>query len=323
VTFAIVYLVTLVSWPFAVVDVGLAQASTGNYWLYFLLTIATTMAAVAFELPLAVLYTVGAPALYGIIRATPAGGAASPDDTLLALLDSVYSILLGGAILILIAVLRFAAAGVDTAQQNALERYSHAVRQHATEAERVQVDSIVHDSVLTTLLSAARAFTPEAKALAATMAGNAIGHLREAVAVAPDSEATVSGDMVAQRIESAAASMSQSFEVRTHAEQWCLIPVHVAEAAYSATVQAMVNSLQHAGAGVDRWVDIRSFGHSSFSIAIGDSGAGFDPDLIPTERLGVRVSILERVASAGGEARIDTAPGEGTVVTLSWDGDAS
>jgi signal transduction histidine kinase len=315
--FAITYLIALISWPFAVVDV--AEATKDSYWLYFLLTIATTMASVALELPLAVGYTIGAPILYGLIRITPPGGHV---EIGLALLDSVYSILLGGSILVLIAVLRAAASGVDTAQQNALERYSHAVRHHATEAERVQVDSIVHDSVLTTLLSAARAFTPEAKALAATMAGNAIGHLREAVAVAPDSEATISGDMVAQRIVSAAESMSQTFTVRTFAKEWCFIPVHVAEAAYSATVQAMVNSLQHAGNGVERWVDIRSRGHQSFTIEIGDRGAGFDPDLIPTERLGVRVSILERVASAGGVAHIDTAPGAGTVITLSWDGDA-
>lgn len=319
IAFALVYLIALVSWPFAVLDIATAAEARPSYWLYFLLTIATAMASVSMDLPLAVLYTVGAPVLYGIIRITPPGGGV---EVGLALLDSVYSILLGGSILIMIAVLRTAASGVDTAQQNALERYSHAVRQHATEAERVQVDSIVHDSVLTTLLSAARAFTPEAKTLAATMAGNAIGHLREAVAVAPDSEATVSGEMVAQRIVSAADSMSQTFTVRTFAAEWCLIPVHVAEAAYSATVQAMVNSLQHAGPGVDRWVDVRSHGHQAFTIEIGDKGAGFDPDLIPTERLGVRVSILERVASAGGRAHITTAPGEGTVVTLNWDGDA-
>lgn len=318
--FALAYLVALVSWPFAVVDLDAAMADNTSYWLYFLLTIATAMASVAMELPLAVMYTVGAPILYGIIRVTDAGGGTEPG---LAVLDSVYSILLGGAILILVTVLRAAASGVDIAQQNALERYSHAVRQHATEAERVQVDSIVHDSVLTTLLSAARAFTPEAKALAATMAGNAIGHLREAVAVAPDSEATVSGEMVAQRIVSAADSMSQPFTVRMHAPEWCMIPVHVAEAAYSATVQAMVNSLQHAGNGVERWVDVRSFGNQAFSIEVGDRGAGFDPDLIPTERLGVRVSIIDRVASAGGRTRIDTAPGEGTVVTLAWDGESA
>ncbi len=315
--FAIVYLVALVSWPFAVVDLPGALADTQSYWLYFLLTIATTMASVSLELPIATVYTVGAPVLYGIIRITPPGGGVEP---MLAALDSVYSILLGGGILIMIAVLRYAATGVDVAQQNALERYSHAVRQHATEAERVQVDSIVHDSVLTTLLSAARAFSPQAKALAATMAGNAIGHLREAVAITPDTEATISGEIVAQRIFSAADSMSQPFAVSAKVDEWCQIPIHVAEAAYSATVQAMVNSLQHAGSGVDRWVDIRSHGHGAFEIEVGDRGAGFDPDAIPTERLGVRVSIFERVASAGGRASIDTAPGEGTVLTLAWDG---
>jgi signal transduction histidine kinase len=318
--FAIVYLVALVSWPFAVVDLPGATADSSSYWLYFLLTIATTMASVSLELPIATVYTIGAPVLYGIIRVTPPGGGVDP---VLAALDSVYSILLGGGILILVGVLRYAATGVDVAQQNALERYSHAVRQHATEAERVQVDSIVHDSVLTTLLSAARAFSPEAKVLAATMAGNAIGHLREAVAVAPDAEATISGEIVAQRIVSAADSMSQPFTVSTQVDEWCQIPIHVAEAAYSATVQAMVNSLQHAGTGVERWIAIRSHGHGAFEIEIGDKGAGFDRDAVPTERLGVRVSIVERVASAGGLATIETAPGEGTVLTLAWDGETT
>jgi signal transduction histidine kinase len=315
--FSVVYLIALVSWPFAVLDV--AAAPEDSYWLYFLLTIATTTASVALPLQIAVVYTIGAPLLYGIIRVSPPGGDTTETA---AVLDSVYSILLGGGILILIAVLRAAASGVDTAQQNALERYSHAVRQHATEAERVQVDSIVHDSVLTTLISAARAFSPEAKTLAATMAGNAIGHLREAVAAAPDSEATISGEIVVQRITSAAESMSQPVTVRTFVDEWCEIPVTVAEAAYSATVQAMINSLQHAGNGVDRWVDMHSHGHQAFTIEIGDRGAGFDLEQIPTERLGVRISILERVASAGGNAQIRTAPGEGTVITLSWDGES-
>lgn len=317
ISFPIVYLVALVSWPFFVVDLPGAIADHGSYWLYFLLTIATAMATFALSLRLAVIYTIVVPIIYGIIRVTPPGGNTEP---LLAVLDSVYSILLGGSILILIAVLRYAATGVDVAQQNALERYSHAVRQHAMEAERVQVDAIVHDSVLTTLLSAARAYSPEAKALAATMAGNAIGHLRDAVTLAPDAEATISGEIVAQRIVSAAESMSQPFSVTTEAEEWCQIPIPVAEAAYSATVQAMVNSLQHAGSGVERWVGIRSHGHQAFTIEVGDTGAGFDLDDIPTERLGVRVSILERVASAGGHATIDTAPGRGTVLTLVWDG---
>jgi signal transduction histidine kinase len=313
--FAVIYLAALVTWPFAVADVDLAQASTSSYWLYFLLTIATTMASVSLELPVAVVYTVGAPALYGIIRITPPGGGV---EIVQALLDSVYSVLLGGGILILIAVLRYAATGVDTAQQNALERYSHAVREHATEAERVQVDAIVHDSVLTTFISAARADTPEAKTLAATMAGNAIGYLREAVAAAPDSDLTVRDDALSHRITDAAASMSQPFAVRVNGTGRTSVPATVAEALYSAAVQAMVNSLQHAGPGVDRWMHFRVDPEETILIEVGDRGAGFDISELPRERLGVRVSILERLASAGGVAEVDSAPGRGTVISLRW-----
>jgi signal transduction histidine kinase len=315
IAFAVIYLIALLSWPFAVVDVDYAQAMTSSYWLYFLLTIATTMAAVSLDLRIATVYTVGAPIIYGIIRITPPGGSI---DLVQALLDSVYSVLLGGAILILIAVLRYAAAGVDIAQQNALERYSHAVRQYATEAERVQVDAIVHDSVLTTLLSAARAYTPQAKRLAATMAGNAIGYLRDAAATAPDSDAMVLDSVLTRRIADAAVPMSQPFDIRSEGVGLASIPITAAEALYSATVQAMVNSLQHAGSDVERWVEVRVLDASEIEIEVGDRGAGFDLASIPTERLGVRVSILERMASAGGIASIDSAPGRGTVITLHW-----
>jgi signal transduction histidine kinase len=190
------------------------------------------------------------------------------------------------------------------------------VRQHATEAERVQVDAIVHDSVLTTLLSAARAETAEAKELAALMAGNAIGHLRDALSEAPQSDAEVSVAALANRIADAAAALSEPITVDSDGVRPGRIPVAVGEAVYSAAVQAMVNSLQHAGRA-RRWAVVRG-GGDDIVVEVGDDGCGFDPDAVPTERLGVRVSILERVASVGGAAVIDTAVGEGTVVALHW-----
>src|SRR5690606_19964917 len=92
--------------------------------------------------------------------------------------------------------------------------YSHAVRQHATEVERVQVDSIVHDSVLTTLISAARAYSPEAKALAATMAGNAIGHLKDAAGASPEDDTTVRITALVERITDAASTLSSPWDLR-------------------------------------------------------------------------------------------------------------
>ncbi len=312
ITFAVVYLVALISWPFAVVDP--AAATQDSYWLYYQLTIATAMATVGFPLRVATAYLILAPTIYAVIRVTPAGGGVT---TAQAALDSVYAIILGGAITIITAILRSAASSVDRAQATALERYGHAVRQHATEAERVQVDAIVHDSVLTTFLSAARADTPEAKELAARMAGNAIGYLRDAVSVTPPGDADVAVAVLGTRITDAASALSEPVPVDTARAGETLVPVAVAEAVYSAAVQAMVNSLQHAGEGTTRWASVRSDG-SGVVVEVGDRGSGFDASQVPNERLGVRVSILERVASVGGVAQVDTAPGSGTVVTLRW-----
>lgn len=312
--FAIIYLAALISWPCTLLP-G-AEISNTPHWLYYLVTVATAMAAIGFNTMLGTIYLFVAPLIYLIVRATPAGGGAPWQ---LATLEAVYSIILGGAVMIIVTMLRQAATSVDNAQATALERYSHAVRQHATEVERVQVDSIVHDSVLTTLISAARAYTPQAKELAATMAGNAIGYLRDAAAATPDDGTTVRLTALAERITDSAAALSSPFEMRIRSVGTRSLPVQAAEAIYSAAVQAMVNSLQHAGeAGVTRWVAVRGVAPGGIEVVVGDTGAGFLLDDIPTERLGVRVSIVERVANAGGRAIIQSAPGEGTIISIRW-----
>jgi signal transduction histidine kinase len=312
---AIIYLIALQTWPLAVIEPTDATGQT--YWLYYLLTVSTAAAAIGFNTIIATTYLLVVPAIYGLVCLTPSGGSAHWET---ALLDSVYSIILGGTIMVIVTMLRHAAASVDEAQSTALERYSHAVRQHATEVERVQVDSIVHDSVLTTLLSAARAYTPEAKELAATMAGNAIGHLREAALVVPDDGSTVRLTSVARRITDAANSIGARFELRTRNIGSRSIPLLAGEAVYSASVQAMVNSLQHAGPDqqVSRWLTIRGLAPAGIEIEVGDTGHGFEIPEVPRERLGLRISIVERIANAGGAADIDSALGEGTVVTIRW-----
>lgn len=316
--FAVIYFAALITWPFAVVDTG--AVTDNSLWLYGLMTVATALAAIGFELRLAAAYLILVPLIYAVIRLTPLGGEVGLSR---AALDSVFALILGGVITIIFTMLRAAANAVDRAQQMALERYSHAVRQHAIEAERVQVDAIVHDSVLTTLLSAARAYSPQAKELAATMAGNAIGHLREAVAVAPDSDAMVPASVLASRISEAASTMSQPFEVTSTRLGRAQLPIPVAEAMYSAAVQGMVNSLQHAGSDVRRWVEVRGLGHGAIQVQVGDDGSGFEVATVPTERLGVRVSIIERMSSAGGHADVASSPGEGTTVRLRWPDDRS
>ena len=312
---AFAYLAALVAWPFATTDSS--AVSNDRPWLWLICTVATSTAAVAFKTWQATVYLIVTPIVYGVVRMTPSGGGKAWGS---AALDTAYAIILGGAVLILITMLRQAAASVDAAQAAALERYAHAVRQHATEVERVQVDSIVHDSVLATLLSAATAYTPEAKALATRMALNSMGHLKDAAAALPDDDATVSMDQLAHRIMGATSTLAAPFELRTHDIDSGVVPVQSAEAVYSAAVQAMVNSLRHAGSTDDvrRWLEIDGSADRGIRVVVGDNGEGFAPDAVPAERLGLRVSIIERVAHAGGMAEVDSVVGGGTIITIAW-----
>jgi len=316
---AIAYLIALVTWPLAVDDPSEVQSSVP--WLWYLCTVATASAASAFSTWIATGYLFVAPAVYGFIRLTPSGGAVSPQR---ATLDSVYAILLGGAVLILVVILRQAAANVDQAQATAVARYSEAIREHATELERVQVDAIVHDSVLTTFIQAARAWSPDERELSTNMARNAMSHLSAAASTTPfDESDTTIADMV-DRIEAAVADLGVEVELRRGPIEGDGIPSTAAEALYSAAVQALVNSSQHAGdgPGVERWVRVTRDQAGLTTVEVGDTGKGFEPTTVPTERLGVRVSIHERLNNAGGLATIDSAPGRGTLVRLRWPVDA-
>jgi signal transduction histidine kinase len=317
--FAALYVLALLAWPFLVTDPAVLAGQTP--WLYYICTVATTAAVVALPAPVATVYTLIVPMIYGVIRLLPAGGEADP---LLAVLDAMYAIILGVVVLIIVVMLRQAAESVDTAQEAALQRYDLAARQHATENERVKVDALVHDSVLTTLLSAAAADSPEEQDLAARMARDAVKRLDEAGAAGPRALDSVGLPVLVRRLRAALTTFSAPFTVRVVNAGGVELPVEAVEALYSATVQAMVNSMQHAdepGRSTRRELRIRGVRLGGAVIEVADNGVGFERGEVPDERLGLRVSIEERMANAGGAAEIASRPGQGTLVTVSWPAD--
>jgi signal transduction histidine kinase len=224
-------------------------------------------------------------------------------------------------VLVIVTMLRQAAEAVDTAQEGALQRYDLAARQHATENERVKVDALVHDSVLTTLLSAAAATSAEEQGLAARMAGDAMNRLDEAGATGPRALENVGLPVLVRRLRAALTTFSAPFTVRVVNAGGVELPVEAVEALYTASVQAMVNSMQHAdeaGRATRRELRIRGVHSGGCVIEIADNGVGFDRADVPDERLGLRVSIEERMANAGGSAEIVSSPHRGTAVTIAW-----
>lgn len=311
---AIVFMLALILWVPGTVNGG--WTAPERPWVWFLITVASAAAAVAFPVWLATVYLLVAPTLYGLLRISQFGGSADPVVTAL---DVIYAVLLGGAVLVIITMLRAAAASVGTAQATALSRYLDAVGEHAREAERVQVDALVHDAVLSTFLTAGRAQSDEQRTLATTLARNAIRNLRSADVAAPEVDTGVSAASVVERIVAVAARMPVEFRFDLRGASETVLPSPVGEAVVAAALQAMVNSIRHAGdRGVERWVTVRLRADDGIHLEIGDTGVGFVFDEVPAERMGVRVSMIERMLLVGGETRVETAPGEGTLVFIDW-----
>ena len=99
------------------------------------------------------------------------------------------------------------------------------------------------------------------------------------------------------------------------------LPQETAQALIDAAAEALRNSLTHA-AGPDRGPIARTAALRSdadgITITVSDDGRGFDPERAPISRHGVSGSIIARMHDAQGQARIDSSPGAGTTVTLSW-----
>jgi signal transduction histidine kinase len=315
---ALLFVAALALWPFAVKS---PEAALGTQpWLWYIVIVAVGAAAISFPPVWAGVYTVAVPVVYAALRVLPAGGGASVP---LALLDATYTLLLGSFLVIVITALRQAASRVDLAQSLAVRRYSDAAKRAATEQERTRVDTVIHDRVLSTLLAASRSAGPEERRMAVQMAERALVALQSADAeteAAPDLPTSV----LAERCRALAEALAAEVGFATSGTFDGTLPARVLEGVYSATVQAIVNSIQHAGATdahglpVTRTLGVFADGQGGFTVLVADTGRGFDTETVPADRLGLRISIRERVHSVGGSVQTRSVPGAGTSIILEW-----
>ncbi|MET0694001.1 MAG: PspC domain-containing protein [Propionibacteriaceae bacterium] len=86
------------------------------------------------------------------------------------------------------------------------------------------------------------------------------------------------------------------------------------QALVRAAREAMVNAAKHSGADkIDVYAEVDE---DQVEVFVRDRGKGFDPDLVDEDRMGVRGSIIDRMARHGGTAQIRSTPGNGTEVRL-------
>lgn len=321
--FSVVYLVVLALWPIATApasSIAPPPVSADEPWIFYLINLATVAAVLAFPLPLQIAWAVATPLLFGVVRLVQGGFAAHL--WIGVVLDVSFTLILGGLLVTLAWLYRAVAANVDETRARAVESYAAAAAAAAAEEERVAVAGLMHDSVLAALIASERAASPREKSLAVSMAREALTRLANTDSTHEEgSDEPVSAEGIAAELERVAREAGVDATVeRGDGLSETRVPGRVARALVLAAAQAVANSVQHADA-VGLALSVRGHGDAGVGITVRDAGPGFSFDAIPPDRLGIRGSIIARVAAVGGLA--DIRSGEsGTTVALTWEGAA-
>ena len=209
-------------------------------------------------------------------------------------------------------LLRLAETSDASGAQQRAQAVELAAHQASTRAQH-EANSFIHDHILSALIAVANGL-PDRAALRGS-ARQALDSLSAGMAVvSPVTARTLLND-VAGRVGVMAGDIRTDVVLTREHE----IPPEVAQAITEATLEAVRNSLRHAGddAAVTRMVTLTS-DTCGVTIEVNDNGCGFDPAVAGCGRHGVFGSIIARMHDAGGRATVDSAPGEGTCVTLRW-----
>ena len=195
------------------------------------------------------------------------------------------------------------------------------IRLH-TDASRARVrrraDNFIHDRILSVL----KVIPTESTETAQLRAGarEALVDL-DTAAAEPDESSARSSELLAALTRRLRAIGGDDVVISDSITKNLNLPQETAQALIDAAAEALRNSLTHA-AGPDRGPIMRTAALRSdadgVTITVSDDGRGFDPERAPISRYGVSGSIIARMRDAQGQARIDSSPGAGTTVTLSW-----
>lgn len=310
-SFYVATLIGVVAWPISLRE-G-AQLETGDQpWFWWLLAIASLNAFAALKpipaFTAAVILSLKWLYLSGSESFGSREFAVAVQDTLLAFF---FGILFG----LLLIALRQQTAKIDEAMEQRVRTTEASARVRAAEAERSRVNALVHDSVLTTLITGANATERSQIEQASNLAQQAL--LRLENGLSQDAPENVSVSVFFESLAEAANEVASDLQIFTEQVADITVPGEVAQAFTQASLQAITNSIQHAGTVKNRQLRMTSTA-TRIKVLVRDDGRGFREARVPKYRLGVRLSIRQRVTSVGGKVAIQSQPGQGCTVTMIW-----
>lgn len=242
--------------------------------------------------------------------------------------EILWSLVFTGVFLAVVLVATRTGRELDETREETYRTAANVAAASAREVEKERFDAIVHDRVIASLL-AVRPGRPDER-----LAAQAASALEELARVpGPGDADTVPDVEVVRRIRSAAADISERFDVDVvggedpgdqdgvddpRAEP-ASFPVEVLDAVVEAMSESLRNVLRHAGDDAECAVIVQ-LAPDALSMAVVDDGVGFDPESVAVGRLGIAVSIRGRLARLpGGHARVHSRAGRGTTVQIRWE----
>lgn len=232
----------------------------------------------------------------------------------LATQDALHTLLFTAVFTSLALAIRRAGRQLDVASDRAAADTRSLARAEAGVRERGRIEALVHDSVLVALLASARR-----PGQSASVARDALDRL-DALEHGGGQHADEAVDARAWlwQVQATATQLDPAARFSHEQHGSSVVPADVAEAILEASAEALRNSVSHAGPA-SRAVHVR-LAAASVEVTVIDDGRGFDVGAVDEARLGVAVSIRDRMRNlVGGRAVIVSTPGLGTRVVVGWE----
>jgi signal transduction histidine kinase len=309
---ALIMIVPILTWPFLLTS-EVPQDGSFYPWIWWGVSTGWVAVAISFSWRFALAYYVLLIGLMQLIFSLPMGGS---HEGITLVTDGLYTFLTNASISVIALMIKFAADKTDQANSEAIKAEVLQAEAEAKAKERVRLDGLIHDKVLTALISATQAKSIEEANASSDLAAIALKQLSE-IQKGERAQESVFCTELFDSITLAAKRVDPDLKVKKNCQVSIAVESIVVSALTEATLQAVHNSLMHAGANSKRELSLKST-NSGLKIVVMDDGKGFRVSQVNRARLGIRVSIIGRLEAIGGQAHVVSQPGQGTTVVLEW-----
>ena len=231
-------------------------------------------------------------------------------------IEGLRAIVSGAVVGVFLAVIRAAMATarrVDDERARALDTAATEAGRAARALERRRMDSVVRDEVIA-VLRTMRGGTPERVQRDQALSALAVLDGTEA-----ERASHLTPDQAFRRLRQSVIDYGDHIAVELDVDRNAGdYPAPAVEAVIGATGEAVANSLRHAGAHASQIV-VGQLSVDGIRVRVVDNGEGFNPERVPGDRMGIEVGIRQRMGTLpGGACAIESARGDGTMVSLEW-----